>query len=115
MFLSKGVETAYADIKPRVPGQRSKGTRRATAGEGGAGEKQRTLQGGRSDPVQRGKEPAAGKQLTYRNSPWTKGEPATEARLSHSSFPMVLLAKAITQLPPPQGQIALFQSSLKAF
>lgn len=33
MFLSKGVETAYADIKPRAPGQRSKEPRRATAGE----------------------------------------------------------------------------------
>lgn len=41
--MSKGVETAYADIKPRVPGQRSKGTRRATAGEGGAGEKHSEL------------------------------------------------------------------------
>lgn len=57
----------------------------------------------------------SGKEFTYRNSPWTEGEPATEVRLSQSSFPMVLLAKAITRLPLSQGQIALFKSILKAF
>lgn len=37
--MSEGVETAYADIKPRALGQRSNEPRRATAGEGGAGGK----------------------------------------------------------------------------
>lgn len=39
MFLSKGVETAYADTKPCALGQRSKEPRKATASEGGEGGK----------------------------------------------------------------------------
>jgi len=39
MFLSKEVETAYADIKPNALGQRSKEPGRGTAGKRGVGRK----------------------------------------------------------------------------
>lgn len=78
VFLSKGVQTAHTDTKPHALGQRSKEPKKATASEGRAGVKAwQILRGHSADPLQRGKQPAAGKEFVYRNSPWTKGEPAT--------------------------------------